>query len=271
MKILHVIHAYSPAIGGAEFLIQQVSEYLANVAKEDVAVFTTFAYNTSLFTDSRAPMISADRKNETINGVKIKRFPVRNQWGRMLYFLQYIFYRFRLLGNARLRMLFYGPISPLMKKAIKNGDLKLAVTLILKKVQPLLENGDLENIPKVFWYEKNMLRHLKKYPNDYAGALRKIPKRIRRLYIHAYQSYIFNEELRQNILENQVPKTITIQGFAVPRMPELKASQLERRSLLVAKDFKVLSVTNSTVKLRFTLLKGEYASTFLSFLVNRKK
>lgn len=120
MKILHVIHAYSPAIGGAEFLIQQVSEYLANVAKEDVAVFTTFAYNTSLFTDSRAPMISVDRKNETINGVKIKRFPVRNRWGRMLYFLQYIFYRFRLLGNARLRMLFYGPISPLMKKAIKN-------------------------------------------------------------------------------------------------------------------------------------------------------
>ena len=182
--------------------------------------------------------------------------------------------RFQEIATSRGLPNYYGPqrLSGNVEvgKAIKNGDLKLAVTLILKKVQPLLENGDLENIPKVFWYEKNMLRHLKKYPNDYAGALRKIPKRIRRLYIHAYQSYIFNEELRQNILENQVPKTITIQGFAVPRMPELKASQLERRSLLVAKDFKVLSVTNSTVKLRFTLLKGEYASTFLSFLVNRK-
>lgn len=182
--------------------------------------------------------------------------------------------RFQEIATSRGLPNYYGPqrLSGNVEvgRAIKNGDLKLAVSLILNKVQSLLENGGLENIPKVFWYEKNMLRHLKKYPNDYAGALRKIPKRIRRLYIHAYQSYIFNEELRQNIVEDQVPKTITVQGFAVPRMPELKASRLERRSLLVAKDFKVLSVTNSTVKLRFTLLKGEYASTFLSFLVNRK-
>ena len=104
--------------------------------------------------------------------------------------------RFQEIATSRGFPNYYGPqrLSGNVEvgKAIKNGDLKLAVTLILKKVQPLLENGDLENIPKVFWYEKNMLRHLKKYPNDYAGALRRIPKRIRRLYIHAYQSYIFN-------------------------------------------------------------------------------
>ena len=120
MKILHVIHAYTPAIGGTEFLIQQVSEYLANTAGEEVTVFTTFAYNTTLFTDAKAPAVPAQREEETINGVKVKRFPVINRWGKALYFLQYIFYRLRLLGNGRLRMLYYGPISPAMKKAVKH-------------------------------------------------------------------------------------------------------------------------------------------------------
>jgi glycosyltransferase involved in cell wall biosynthesis len=122
MKILHVVHAYEPAVGGTEFLVQQVSEYLANDAKEDVTVFTTFAYNTGLFTDPHAPSLPAEKREETLNGVKIRRFPVRNRWGRFLYFLQYVFYRLRLWGNGKLRMLFYGPISPLMKKAIKDSD-----------------------------------------------------------------------------------------------------------------------------------------------------
>ncbi|MDQ1349737.1 MAG: hypothetical protein QG657_38 [Acidobacteriota bacterium] len=122
MKILHVVHAYEPALGGTEFLVKQVSEYLANDAKEDVTVFTTFAYNTALFTNPHAPSLPVERAEETLNGVKVRRFPVRNRWGRLLYYLQYIFYRLRLWGNGTLRMLFYGPISPLMKKAIKESD-----------------------------------------------------------------------------------------------------------------------------------------------------
>ncbi len=127
MKILHVVHAYWPAVGGTEFLVQQVSEYLANDAGEDVTVFTTFAYNTALFTDPHVPSLSVDKQEETLNGVKVRRFPVRNRWGRLLYFLQYVFYRLRLWGNGRLRMVFYGPISPLMKKAIKNSDADIIV------------------------------------------------------------------------------------------------------------------------------------------------
>jgi glycosyltransferase involved in cell wall biosynthesis len=122
MKILHVVHAYWPAIGGSEFLMQQVSEYLANKAEEDVTVYTTFAYNTSLFTTPHAPSLPEDKKEETLNGVKIRRFPVRNRWGKVLYVLQYILYRLRVWGNGRVRMLFYGPISPQMKKAIKKSS-----------------------------------------------------------------------------------------------------------------------------------------------------
>ncbi len=122
MKILHVVHAYWPAIGGSEFLVQQVSEYLAQRAGQEVTVFTTFARGTALFTNPHAPALPAEHGIETIGGVKVRRFPVANRWGRYLYYFQYLWYRLRLWGNGRLRMLFYGPISPAMKKAIKEFD-----------------------------------------------------------------------------------------------------------------------------------------------------
>ncbi|UCH02130.1 MAG: tRNA pseudouridine(13) synthase TruD, partial [Candidatus Bathyarchaeota archaeon] len=151
-------------------------------------------------------------------------------------------------------------------KAIINGNLKLATEIILKKIQPFLVGGGVKSIPRVFWYEKNMLRHLAKFPNDYAGAIRKIPKRIRRLYTHAYQSYIFNEKLGQKLLKKRVPKTIIVQGYTVPTMPELNTIPIERNSYLIAKDFKTLMVKNGIVKIRFTLPSGGYASTLLSHL-----
>ena len=152
-------------------------------------------------------------------------------------------------------------------KEIKNGNLKDAVGIILKKIQPYLKDVGFARIPRVFWYEKRMLQHLRKHPNDYAGALRKIPKRILRLYTHAYQSQYFNEKLEQAILKNRVPRVMVIPGFHVPKMPNLSTVPIERKSLLVAKDFKVLKVDDGIFRIEFTLGSGEYASTLLSHLV----
>lgn len=149
-------------------------------------------------------------------------------------------------------------------KAIKEGNLKLGVEIILEKVKPYLLEGCVENIPRVFWYEKKMLHHLKKYPNDYAGALRRIPKKILKLYVHAYQSHIFNEELKQALYENKVPKTIRIAGFSTPKIPELRTFTIKRRAFLTTNDFKIMKVRDGIAILRFTLAKGEYASTLLS-------
>jgi len=41
--------------------------------------------------------------------------------------------------------------------------------------------------------------HLSKNPNDYIGALNKLNKRVLRLYVHAVQSYIFNETISNYI------------------------------------------------------------------------
>lgn len=152
-------------------------------------------------------------------------------------------------------------------RAIKNDHLKGAVEIILRKIQPFIKGGKFENIPKTFWYEKRVLQHLDKYPNDYAGALRKIPKRILRLYTHAYQSKNFNDMLATAIKNNKIPKSIVIPGFNVSKMPNLSTLPIERKSYLTTKDFKVLKVGNGIARLKFILGSGEYASTLLSHLV----
>lgn len=40
-----------------------------------------------------------------------------------------------------------------------------------------------------------MLNHLVSNPGDHAGALRVLPENLRRMFVHAYQSYLFNRML----------------------------------------------------------------------------
>jgi tRNA(Glu) U13 pseudouridine synthase TruD len=151
-------------------------------------------------------------------------------------------------------------------RAIKDGDLRRGVDVILAKVRPYLADGGIEGVPQVFWYEKRMLRHLEAYPNDAAGALRKIPKKILRLYVHAYQSHLFNEQLQHALHDHQVPDALTIPGFTTPTMPELQTTSITRRTFLTAQDFTLVDVKEGVAVLRFTLGKGEYASTLLANL-----
>ena len=150
--------------------------------------------------------------------------------------------------------------------AIKSGNLQEGVELILKKVKPFLKNGGIEKIPDVFWYEKRLLNHLNKNPKDYAGALRKIPKRILRLYTHSYQANIFNEKLNRLLNDGEVPNSITIPGFTVIKMPELRTIPIERECFLKPIDFKIVKARDGLVILKFTLGRGKYASTLLSHL-----
>ncbi|KAM7191391.1 pseudouridine synthase [Naviculisporaceae sp. PSN 640] len=50
----------------------------------------------------------------------------------------------------------------------------------------------LELMPKRFSAEIALIRHLSKNPNDYLGALLSITRGMRMMYIHAYQSYVWN-------------------------------------------------------------------------------
>jgi tRNA pseudouridine13 synthase len=65
----------------------------------------------------------------------------------------------------------------------------------------------LERFPRFLRYERFMLRHLTRYPNDFVGAFRTLPRRLRKLFVQGYQSYLFNrfisERLRRGIPLNE--------------------------------------------------------------------
>lgn len=55
--------------------------------------------------------------------------------------------------------------------------------------------------PKYLRYELVLLNHLIQYPNDYANALRRLPKGIFKMFVHAYQSYLFNLTVSERMKE----------------------------------------------------------------------
>ena len=74
MKILHVVQAYQPVKGGAEWLAQNLSEQLAQRHGDEVTVFTAAVTKPGYFwRDEGGPLPVG---TETINGVTVRRFPV---------------------------------------------------------------------------------------------------------------------------------------------------------------------------------------------------
>ncbi len=55
----------------------------------------------------------------------------------------------------------------------------------------------LNRFPVRLQYERSLLAHLHAYPNDYVGALRKLPRKLQLMFVHALQSQLFNEMLEE--------------------------------------------------------------------------
>jgi tRNA pseudouridine13 synthase len=107
------------------------------------------------------------------------------------------------------------PITHLVGKALVQGNLKKAVMLFLAKPSPnenpesqqarqqLWNSQDfkqaLKNFPKQLRYERLMLRHLIKKPDDFIGAFKTLPTKLQRLFPQAYQAYLFNKFLSKRI------------------------------------------------------------------------
>lgn len=77
------------------------------------------------------------------------------------------------------------------KEEIKQARINLAVTGDLKKA--------LKEFPFDARSERAILNHLVKYPRDFAGAFGALPKKIRYLFTHAYQSDLFNKMLAERL------------------------------------------------------------------------
>ncbi len=59
----------------------------------------------------------------------------------------------------------------------------------------------LKNYPKHLKLERTMLAHLAGKPDDFAGAFRALPRQTLLLFVHAFQSHIFNALLSERVRE----------------------------------------------------------------------
>jgi len=200
------------------------------------------------------------------------------------------------------------PITHLVGRELLRGDYRAAVMTYLAKDYPaedngirrmrkaLAESGDyrqaLRDYPRHLAYENAMLNHLVNNPEDYTGALRKMPKNLTQMFIHAYQGYIFNkalsEYIRQKIPVDRLPlpgygtemdevtaKILEAEGvapedFRIKKMQEISSKGNYRECYTPVEGLQILDVAEDELSkgktkatIRFALQKGNYATVLL--------
>lgn len=136
--------------------------------------------------------------------------------------------------------------------------------------------------PRFYRDEIKMISFFEKHPNDVSGALRLLPKKLRTLYINAYQSDIFNNLARvlgrdelplvssdlkadSDLTDKLLGLGVDLSKLDIPHMPELKPLGDVRERVVHINDFEY-SVSLDVVTVSFTLPKGSYATVVLDFL-----
>ncbi len=208
-------------------------------------------------------------------------------------------------GKAPLFINYYGPqrfgnLRPIMHivgKCLVKGKVEEGIKLFLglsfplepKKTREARDyfyqyediNTSLKIFPKELYYERRILDFLSRKNKKYEEALKVLPKSLQRLFIDAYQSYLFNKfasrligkrkyaclpgykikdlsEEEKEVLEEE---EISLHDFRMDHLPHLKGRGTYRKIVESVKDLSVLS--KDPVRLRFFLKKGCYATSFL--------
>ncbi len=146
-----------------------------------------------------------------------------------------------------------------------------------------------QHFPKYLGFEKSVLNRLARNPTDYIGGLRALPKKLRWLFVHSYQAYLFNLALSRSMGAGEIPKSITLPGyevkssgvmaevleeegvqesdFRINSMPEMSMRGEERECLVSFSGFELLEERSeggqTTLRIRFSLPPGSYATVLL--------
>lgn len=122
------------------------------------------------------------------------------------------------------------PVTHLVGKTIVEGDLEKAALLYIAEPFPdepddtkkarqfVKETCDfkegLKTYPLRLGHERAMMNHLIANPNDFAGAFLVLPKNLYKMFVHGYQSYIYNIILCRRI-EKGLPLNQAVEGDIV--------------------------------------------------------
>ena len=167
--------------------------------------------------------------------------------------------------------------NPKIGKAIIKKDYKKACDLILSSNE-------------LGFVEKPIFDHLQKNKEDYLGALKKLPKNIITMYLHSYQSYLFNIFLFEVLKENVDIKYGQIFGYKSKIRNDIEKEILEKEGIGIEdfriKDFKIklkgdfrkcfekpynlkVEVFDQGYIFDFCLRKGAYATVFIDWIFEK--
>lgn len=216
------------------------------------------------------------------------------------------YYGYQRFGTMR-------PNTHLVGKKLVQGDVEGAVMSYLgnpcttekedaKHARQYLEQtrdyrGALKLYPRRLGYERAMLDPLASNSSDYVGAMRKLPKKLGRLLVQAYQSYLFNRilsaiieaglntmnsflpligfrteidnspqcEIAKSILDRE---GVTTRDFHVRAIPELSSEGAIRKASVKARPNFTVQMENREgpariVTFEFSLPPGSYATAIL--------
>jgi tRNA pseudouridine13 synthase len=204
----------------------------------------------------------------------------------------------------------FGQVRPITQEVgyqIVRGDFEAAVMTYLAKAFPgedesvknarlnLMSTRDYRAAAKSFparlGYELALINHLIQYEGDYSGALMRLPRNLLSMFVHAYQSLIYNKALSECIREGYYVERLPLAGY------DIKADDISRKYLdadgVSLDDFRVRGLRDASSKgsyrdcfvpaldykysidggdciFKFTLEKGCYATVFLrEFMKNQ--
>jgi len=122
------------------------------------------------------------------------------------------------------------PITHLVGKKLVEGDLESAALMYIARPCPgesldgrgvrqyVLDTrdfkGGLEKYPLRLRFERAMMNHLVEHSGDYAGAFNALSPNLRKMFVHAYQSYLFNQILSRR-METGLPFNLAQEGDIV--------------------------------------------------------
>ena len=124
---------------------------------------------------------------------------------------------------------------------------------------------------------------LKETPTDFVGALRLLPKYLLRMYVHAFQSFIFNEELKELVTSDyDLNKELALIGFEtegaqdvfkkynlssrdfiIRQFPELTETGGMRKAFISVEQLSIEKIDETTYRISFSLQKGSYATNVI--------
>lgn len=134
----------------------------------------------------------------------------------------------------------YRPVTHKVGRALVKEGPEAAVRLYVgtpgitegkeREARELAESGApwadiLEATPEAMGFERMMIRHLCEKEDDFAGALLRLPRGLLMLFVHSYQSYLFNLALSRR-LEKGFGSSTPLEGDLIqPPMARLRGGK----------------------------------------------